>query len=251
MGHRRFLDPCHSFRYQGSSFDGTLEFRESPIPLSGHEISELTKDMNNKKRKHSGDDEAKGRDITIVFKRRCCLFQLPYWETLLLCHNLDLMHIQKNVFDNSVNTLLGVKKKSKDNLNARLDLKEMGIRPDLHPSDIGNNKSYIPPAIYSMDSKEKKLLCEVVKGARFPDGYASNLQNKVHVDEKSLIKLKSHDCHIIMQDLLPLAIRGVLPERVCIPLIRLSNYFKKLCSKVIYVSEMQRLEDEIPETLCL
>ena len=58
-------------------------------------------------------------------------------------------------------------------------------------------------------------------------------------------------CHIIMQDLLPLAIRGVLPERVCIPLIKLSNYFKKLCSKVISVSEMQRLEAEIPETICL
>jgi len=85
------------------------------------------------------------------------LFQLPYWETLLLRHNLDFMHIQKNVFDNTANTLLGVDKKSKDNLNARLDLREMGIRLDLHPSDIGNNRSYIPPALYSMDSKEKKL----------------------------------------------------------------------------------------------
>jgi len=95
------------------------------------------------------------------------------------------------------------------------------------------------------------LFCEVLKGARFPDGYASNLHNKVRVDEKRLIGLKTHDCHIIMQDLLPLAIRGVLPERVCIPLIKLSKYFKKLCSKVISVSEMQRLEAEIPETICL
>ena len=73
----------------------------------------------------------------------------------------------------------------------------------------------------------------------------------MRVDENRLIGLKTHDCHIIMQDLLPLAIRGVLPERVCIPLIKLSNYFKKLCSKVISVSEMQRLEAEIPETICL
>ena len=73
----------------------------------------------------------------------------------------------------------------------------------------------------------------------------------MRVDEKRLIGLKTHDCHIIMQDLLPLAIRGVLPERVCIPLIKLSNYFKKLCSKVISVSEMQRLEAEILETVCL
>ena len=114
------------------------------------------KNKNSNKRKHSGD-EGEERDVSCVFSKRCCLFQLPYWETLLLRHNLDFMHIQKNVFDNTANTLLGVDKKSKDNLNARLDLREMDIRPDLHPSDIGNNRSYIPPALYSMDSKEKKL----------------------------------------------------------------------------------------------
>ena len=160
------------------------------------------------------------------------MFQLPYWETLLLRHNLDFMHIQKNVFDSTANTLLGVDKKSKDNLNARLDLREMGIRPDLHPSDIGNNRSYIPPALYSMDSKEKKLFCEVLKGARFPDGYASNLHNKVRVDENRLIGLKTHDCHIIMQDLLPLAIRGVLPERVCIPLSSLAIISKSYAPRL-------------------
>lgn len=46
-------------------------------------------------------------------------------------HNLDVMHIEKNVFDNLVYTLLDDKKKSKDNLNARKDLRELGTRSDL------------------------------------------------------------------------------------------------------------------------
>jgi hypothetical protein len=149
------------FRFQARSFDGTQELRERPIPLSGHEISGLTKGMKtvcaktqktkkSNKRKDNADEEGDERDISSVFKKRGCLFQFPYWETLLLRHNFNFMHIQKNVFDNSANTLLAVDKKSKDNLNARLDLKEMGIRLDLHPSDLGNNKSYIPPALYTM-----------------------------------------------------------------------------------------------------
>lgn len=95
------------------------------------------------------------------------------------------------------------------------------------------------------------MFCQVLKDVKFPDGYASNLHNKVLVDQRKLIGLKSHDCHVIMQHLLPLAIRRILPQKVCTTLIRLSNFFKQIYSKVISVSEMEKLEFEISETLCL
>jgi hypothetical protein len=53
-----------------------------------------------------------------------------------------------------------------------------------------------------------------------------------------------------MCDLLPLAISKILPDRVSMPLVRLSNYFKKLYSKVICFSEIERSEADIPEILC-
>lgn len=56
------------------------------------------------------------------------LFSLPYWDINLLRHNLDIMHIEKNVCDNICGTLLGLEGKSKDNLQARLDLQDMNIR---------------------------------------------------------------------------------------------------------------------------
>lgn len=43
-------------------------------------------------------------------------------ETLILHHNLDVMHIEKNVCDSILGTLLNIKEKTKDNLNSHLDL---------------------------------------------------------------------------------------------------------------------------------
>jgi hypothetical protein len=42
------------------------------------------------------------------------------------------MHIEKNVMDNILGTLLDIKEKTKDNLATRKDLKEMGLKPTLH-----------------------------------------------------------------------------------------------------------------------
>ena len=56
-----------------------------------------------------------------------------YWKDNLLRHNLSVMHIEKNVMDNILSTLLDIKGKTKDNLIAYKDLQEMGLRPTLHP----------------------------------------------------------------------------------------------------------------------
>jgi hypothetical protein len=49
-------------------------------------------------------------------------WELPYWKANLLRHNLDVMHIEKNVFENIFNTDIDVKGKTKDNIKARLNL---------------------------------------------------------------------------------------------------------------------------------
>ena len=67
------------------------------------------------------------------WKKRSIFFQLPYWKTFILRHNLDVMHIEKNICDSIVDTLLSIDGKSKDNMNSRLDLQAMGIRYQLHP----------------------------------------------------------------------------------------------------------------------
>ena len=61
------------------------------------------------------------------------IFELPYWATNKLRHNLDVMHIEKNICDSVLGTLLDILGKSKDHINSCYDLYEMGIRKDLQP----------------------------------------------------------------------------------------------------------------------
>ena len=48
------------------------------------------------------------------------------------------MHIEKNVSDNILGTLMNIKGKTKDTLKARVDLMKMKIRGHLHPELMGD-----------------------------------------------------------------------------------------------------------------
>ena len=62
--------------------------------------------------------------------------------------------------------------------------------------------------------------------------------------------MKSHDCHVLMQQLLPLAIRGVLHKDVCVVIVELCSFFKQLCSQVLKTNQLEHLENDIIVTLC-
>jgi hypothetical protein len=73
-------------------------------------------------------------------------FYLPYWEKLLARHNLDVMHIEKNICESILGTLLELQGKSKDGEKARLDMQHMGIREDQHPL-VKNGRYTLPSAL--------------------------------------------------------------------------------------------------------
>jgi hypothetical protein len=62
--------------------------------------------------------------------------------------------------------------------------------------------------------------------------------------------LKTHDCHVIFQKLLPIGVHNVLPKNVALPLIQLSRYFNAICSKELSAEDLEQLSTSIPETLC-
>jgi hypothetical protein len=97
-----------------------------------------------------------GVPMMLCGRRKVFFFILPYWKDNLLRHNLDVMHIEKNVMDNILGTILDIKGKTKDNLVTRLDLQEMGLRPKLHPFTAANGKTYIPAACHMMSREDKK-----------------------------------------------------------------------------------------------
>ena len=53
--------------------------------------------------------------------------------------------------------------------------------------------------------------------------------------------LKAHDFHVTMMQLLPIAIRGVLPEKVREPIIKFCSFFNAITHKVIDPMELKLL----------
>ena len=65
-----------------------------------------------------------------------------------------------------------------------------------------------------------------------------------------LVGLKSHDYHTPMQQLLPVALRLVLPKHVQLAICRLILFFNALCNKVVDVSTLDELKNQLVVTLC-
>lgn len=161
------------------------------------------------------------------------------------------MHIEKNICDSILGTLLNIGSKTKDHLNARFDLQEMGIRKVLHPTKSSDGKNFeIRPAVFDMTNKEKEIFCSVLRDAKLPYGCASNVSRYVHVSERKVSGYKSHDAHFVLQYLLQFAVKKSLKPEVAVPLIRLSAFFRGICNKVIDVEEMRRLQHEIIDIVC-
>lgn len=173
MGGRRFLDQEHKYRYDEKSFDNTKEFGHEPIPPSGSEVLEQLKNIVFTLGQTT-KDEIHGV-INKTWKKRSIFFELPYWKDNLLRHNLDVMHTEKNVCDNIINTLLNNGKKSKDNLNARRTLQEIGVRKHLWPIVRESGTTRLPAAPYNLSNSAKDRFCEFFGNVKFPDGYASNI----------------------------------------------------------------------------
>lgn len=159
------------------------------------------------------------------------------------------MHIEKNVCESLIGTLLNMPFKTKDSVAARLDLVEMGVRLELAP-EIGEKRTYLPAAPYTLSRAEKIRMCSSFLSMKVPDGHSSNIKNLVSMDDLKLYGLKSHDCHTLMQQLLPVAIRSVLPKHVRTSIMRLCFFFNALCSKVVDVSKWDKLQSELVVTLC-
>ena len=70
------------------------------------------------------------------------------------------------------------------------------------------------------------------------------------MNERKIFRLKSHDYHVLIQQLTSLVIQGVLHKNVCAIVVELCNFFKQLCSKVLKTNQLKHLEKDIIVTLC-
>ncbi|BBG94183.1 cyclic nucleotide gated channel 1 [Prunus dulcis] len=224
IGHRKWLPINHPYRRQRAAFNGKPEYGIPPEPLTGEEVLHMVE---------NGD--------RVCWKKKSIFFDLEYWKYLPVRHALDVMHIEKNVCDSIIGTLLEIPGKNKDGIAARLDLLNMGVKTDLQP-EYGERRTRLPPGPWNLSRAEKREV---------PEGYSSNIKNLVSLQDSRLLGLKSHDCHTLMQQLLPVAIRSVLEKPARYAITRLCFFFNAICAKTVDVSKLDKLEEDVVVTLCL
>ncbi|GJR89488.1 putative transposase-associated domain-containing protein [Tanacetum coccineum] len=227
VGHKRYLPYNHPFKKQKKAFNGQREFLQAPIPMTGEQIYNEVKHIENKwgKGKQTNNNASENQEDT---RGRG----------------------EKNNAKSIVGTLLHVLGKTKDRLNARLDLAELGVKPELFAMQ-DEDKTTLPPTGYTLTNAEKDIFCETLHNIKVPEGYYSNFSSLVNLKDKNLIGLKSHDYHMLMQEFLPITIRLIMHPPTRYAIIRFCFFFKSICSKEIILQELDKMQAELLVTLCV
>jgi len=122
--HRRFLPLNHRYRKNKKDFFvGRVEKDVASSRLSGEELHDVVLEYDDIVfGLQSGKKKFPNFGLTHNWVKQSIFWELPYWKTNLLRHNLDVMHIEKNMFENIFNIVMDVKGKTKDNIKARLHI---------------------------------------------------------------------------------------------------------------------------------
>ncbi|XP_016204229.1 uncharacterized protein LOC107644813 [Arachis ipaensis] len=220
MGHQCFLNQGHKYRLDRNRFDGQVEGRDPPKKLSGTDVL----------RQQSNVHVSFGKSSSVTSKKRRNGQDVDeddsHWK-------------KKSVF-------FYLSGKSKDNVKARRDLQCMGIRPELWPEEGGK----YPSAIFAMSNSQRDVFLKTLQNVVFPDGYSSNVARCVDLRQCKLSGLKSHDCHILMEQLLPILVKNALPIPVSNVIANLSSFFRELCRKAINPMQLAELQNHVVQILC-
>ena len=250
LGHRRFLAKNHQLRKKGKHFKGTAEHRSKPGNRDGAEVFEMVKDLKVVFGKGEGSEpvpkDASGR--APMWKKKSIFWELPYWKHLEVRHSIDVMHLTKNLCVNLLG-FMGVFGKPKDTLEAREDLKRMKERDNLHPEQTDDGRQYLRPASYTLSNEEKEIMFECLSSIKVPSGFSSNIKRIINVPEKKFVNLKSHDCHVIMTQLLPVALRGILPPHVRLATVKLCAFLNAISQKAINPLDLATLQNDVVQCL--
>src|SRR4051812_5776246 len=84
---------------------------------------------------------------------------------------------------------------------------------------------------------------------KVPSGFSSNIKGIINMAEKKFQNLKSHDCHVIMTQLLQVALRGLLPENVRLAIVKLCAFLNAISQKVIDPEILPRLRTDVAQCL--
>jgi hypothetical protein len=110
--HRCWLPRKHKFRQEQNAFQkDTIVTKGPPKHLSDAQIVDILDKL-------TPDDERpgyfQGYEETHNWTHKCALWELQYMSTLILMHNIDVMHQERNMGESIISTSMGFLGKTKD-----------------------------------------------------------------------------------------------------------------------------------------
>jgi hypothetical protein len=142
--HRQFLPLDHEFREDIKSFTKGVKVTDpKPHMRTGAKVrAQIDALVSNEE--GSG---FVGYGEEHMWTHKSGLTRLPYFDDLLLPHNIDVMHTEKNIAEALWGTLMDTDK-SKENVKARVDLQTLCDRPnqEMQPPS-GRNKNWKRPKV--------------------------------------------------------------------------------------------------------
>jgi hypothetical protein len=170
-------------------------------------------------------------------------------QLLLIRNTLDAMHIERNISANIMKHAFG----DNNTPAVRRNMEHVHKFPHLWLRRESNSKNYLQPrAPYVFSASEERNSMALVSATRTPTGYSTTLQR--HVGGDRMMGLKSHDHHILLQDMLPATTHHSLGLGPREAIRRMGTLFQAICAKVIPNAgsqEMRDLKTSAAETLCL
>jgi hypothetical protein len=248
-GHR------YRMRKMDKYFDNNGELHSTPPSGNnrGHRVFEIVKNINFvfvKKTKDGKTRKDAKPALGAIFKKKSIFFEyLPYWKEFDVQHAINGMHVQKNVFESIIGTLLDIKGKTKEGLNSRVDMVNLGIQKKLHPVLQENGKYHLPAASYNLNVDEKQAMCVWLKNLRVPSGFCSSIRSIVSMKDLTVTNYNSHDCHVMLTTFLPIANRAINPLFLKMEITRLCYFFNRISQKVIDRDELASLQEFTVETI--
>jgi len=125
----------------------------------------------------------------------------------------------------------------------------MKERDNLHLEKTYDGRYYLRPTSYTLSNEEKESMFECLSSIKVSFGFSSNIKRTINVPKKKFVNLKSHDCHVIMTQLLSVALRGILPPHVCLAIVKLCAFLNAISQKAINPLDLATLQKDMVQCL--
>ena len=90
-----------------------------------------------------------------------------------------------------------------------------------------------PSACFTLSQEEIDQFFTCLIGVKLPYGYAGKISRYLDPAKQKFSGMKSHDCHVLMTQIFPVAIRGIMDAHVRETLFGLCNFFDVISRKSV------------------